>query len=228
MRTGILANSLPSALTIYAQIETVKGCEPFVLLCPAENESFQRSLAFHLARLVFRQGRLKSIGLILKRRVFFFSRPLDHPDSLIKLNNLNLDVGLHKAGVIYREATISSFRLGILNAHIGILPAYRGRNVMEWSLLEDAPVGITVFFLDSGIDTGERIVFSEEVDVSHCQSIDGAKQYLFGLDAVFYCRALKLLEAGSIQYKLNDGSGRRYYVMSKLFQKVVADIFTNQ
>lgn len=227
MRTGILANSLPSALTIYEEIQSVKDCELIILLCPAENESRHRNLLYHLARLILKRGRLKSLQLIFARKVLLFHKSLNHTDTLARLEKLNLDVGLHKAGVIYRDATIRAFRLGILNAHIGILPAFRGRNVMEWSLLEDAPVGITVFFIDAGIDTGGRIVFSEEVDISHCRSVAEAKRYLFGLDAVFYHRALQLLGAEDVQYKPNDGSGERYFVMSKLFQGVVEEFFTS-
>lgn len=225
MRTGVLANSLPSALLVYEEVKAVKDCELFILLCPAENESRQRSLLYHLARLILKQGRLKSLRLILARKVILFHKSLDHPDSLARLHKLNLDVGLHKAGVIYRDATIKAFRLGILNAHIGILPAFRGRSVMEWSLLQDSPVGITVFFIDACIDTGERIVFSEEVDITHCRTVNEAKRYLFGLDAVFYHRALDLLRAVDFQYKLNDRSGHRYYVMSKLFQGVAEEHF---
>lgn len=224
MRIGILANSLPAALRIYDELATVSDCESFILLCKAGGESRARNFFKHLARLVLKRGRLKSLRLIFSRRVFLFQKPLDHPDSLARLEKLKLDVGLHKAGVIYREPTIKAFRLGILNPHIGILPQYRGRNVMEWALLEGGAVGLTVFFIDSGIDTGERIVLREEVDISHCQSIWEAKQYLFDLDAGFFRRALELLQTENFQFQLNDNSGRRYYVMSRLFQGVVDKI----
>lgn len=136
---------------------------------------------------------------------------------------MKLDIGLHKSGTIYRESTINCFRLGILNPHIGILPRYRGRSVVEWAIVEGGPVGISVFFIDSGIDTGARILLSEEVSVSHCQSIREAKEYLFNLDAKFFRRALALLRSASVEYKLNEG-GRRYYVMSRLFQGVAEQV----
>ncbi|HEV7373083.1 MAG TPA: formyltransferase family protein [Pyrinomonadaceae bacterium] len=221
MRIGILANSLPAALKIYDEVETVPDCELFILLCRTPDESRRRNILGHLARLFLKRGGLKSLHLILSRKVFLFPRTLVHADTLERLEKLKLDIGLHKAGVIYREATIKTFRLGILNPHIGILPDYRGRNVMEWALLEGQPVGITVFFIDSGIDTGERIVLREEVDISGYKSIQEAKQYLFDLDAIFFRRALELLRSENFEYQLNDGSGRRYYVMSKLFQSVV-------
>ncbi|HEX8922107.1 MAG TPA: formyltransferase family protein [Pyrinomonadaceae bacterium] len=221
MRTGILANSLPAALKIYDEVKTVPDCETFILLCPTPGESRRRSLLKHLARALLRRGGLKSLRLIFSRRVFLFQQPLDHPETLRRLKALELDVGLHKAGVIYREPTINCFRLGILNPHIGILPAYRGRSVMEWALLEGGPIGITLFFIDSGIDTGERIVFSEEADIAPYSSIEKAKQHLFDLDAIFFRRALEMLRQRDFKFKLNDGSGRRYYVMSRLFRGVV-------
>ena len=224
MRAGILANSLPAALRIYDEVKRVEGCEPFVILCPTAEESRPRSLAGHLARLVLKRGRRKSLRLIFSRRVKLLQRPLDHPRSIARLRELNLDIGLHKAGSIYRDATIKAFRLGILNPHIGLLPEFRGRNVMEWSLILGQPVGVTVFFIDSGIDTGREIVLREEVDISHCASIAEAKQYLFDSDAAYFRRALELLRSDGFEYQVNDGSGRRYFVMSKLFRGVVQKI----
>ena len=221
MRIGILANSLPAALSVYGEAGAISGSEVFVLLFPAAKES--QGVAKHLARLFLKSGRCKSLRTIAERRVFVFRRPLNHPQVLSRLRSLDLDVGLHKSGNIYRDSTISCFRLGILNAHIGLLPKYRGRSVMEWSLLRGDPVGISVFFIDEGIDTGERIVLSEEVSVAHCKSLAEARQYLFNLDAVFYRRALELLSSEKVNYQMSDGSGRRYYVMSKLFQEVAEE-----
>lgn len=221
MRTGILVNSLPAALKIHEELKAVPDCVTFTLLCPTPGESGGRNLFKHLARFVLKRGGLKSLRLIFSRQVFRFRKPLDHPETLARIRKLCLDVGLHKAGIIYRQPTIDAFRLGILNPHIGILPDYRGRNVMEWALLQGGPVGITVFFIDSGIDTGSRIVISEEVNISHCRSIKEAKQHLFDLDPVFFRRALELLRSEQFEYKLNDGRGRRHYVMSSLFRGVV-------
>jgi methionyl-tRNA formyltransferase len=221
MRTAILANSLPAALKIYDEVNAVPDCETFIILCPTPGESRRRSLFKHLARVFLKRGSLKSLGLVLGRKVLLFQRPLDHTETLQRLKALQLDVGLHKAGVIYREATINCFRLGILNPHIGILPRYRGRNVMEWAIIEGRPIGITVFFIDGGIDTGERIVLREEEDITRFNSIREAKRHLFNLEAVYFRRALELLRADDFQYKLNDTSGRRYYVMSRLFESVV-------
>jgi methionyl-tRNA formyltransferase len=90
--------------------------------------------------------------------------------------------------------------------------------VMEWSLVQGEQTGISVFFVDEGIDTGKQVVLSETVNISHYKSLTEAKRYLFNLDPQVYRRAIEKLNAGGVTYQSNDS--RRYYVMSKLFQDV--------
>lgn len=219
MRIGILANSLPAAANVFDEVSRVPGAEVFVLLCPVGEDAKQTFLR-HVARFAVKGGRAKSLKLISRRAVVRFKETLEHQETIARMKQLKLDVGLHKSGNIYRREVINCFRLGILNAHIGLLPKYRGRSVMEWSLLQGDPAGISVFFVDEGIDTGERILFSEKIDISHCRTIEQAKQYLFDQDAGCYRRAIERLQRDEASFERNDGSGRRYYVMSKLFRGV--------
>ena len=228
MRTGILAHSFSSAFTLYKALEDMPDQEVFVILSPSPHRSALTSYVANLTRLVLTS--LKSLDptplrLFITRRLIFLGQPLHNEQSVDAITKLRLDVGLHKAGVIYRDVTINAFSLGILNHHIGVLPAYRGRSVMEWTMLQGDAVGITVFFIDAGIDTGARILLSEQVDISSRKSIAEAKQYLFSLDQVFFRKALALLSDGKPAFQVNDGSGRRYFVMSKLFEGVVEQLF---
>ena len=224
MRIGILAHSFSSAFAIYKAVEDMPGQDVFIILSPSPHRS---TLTNHLANItrlglaLLKGLDAKPLKLLMSGRVIFLGHALHGERSVATLMKLKLDVGLHKAGVIYRDVTIDAFRLGILNHHIGLLPAYRGRSVVEWSILQGDPVGITVFFIDTGIDTGSRILVSEEVDISACRTVAEAKQYLFDLDRVFFRKALALLLEDKPSFQLNDGSGRRYFVMSKLFQGVV-------
>ena len=228
MRIGILANSLPTALRIYDELQAKGLWELFIILSPTPGTRSTTSFLKHLARIVLRQGRLRSIQLLVTGRVIVITKPLAHEATVARIKNLKLDIGLHKGAEIYRKPLIDAFRIGILNHHIGILPAYRGRNVMEWSILNGADVGITVFFVDAGIDTGERILISEKVDISKCNTIDEAKQYLFDLDTVFFARALELVGSGMVNYERNDSKGRRYYVMSHLMKGVVQKLIESK
>jgi methionyl-tRNA formyltransferase len=48
---------------------------------------------------------------------------------------------------------------GFINCHAGSLPFYRGRNVLNWALINgEDHFGVTVHHVDEGIDTGDIIV----------------------------------------------------------------------
>jgi folate-dependent phosphoribosylglycinamide formyltransferase PurN len=80
---------------------------------------------------------------------------LASPQGSAALRGLELDVAIHAGAGILREPTLEIPRLGVLNAHMGILPSFRGMNVAEWSALMGARVGCTVHLIDGGIDTGD-------------------------------------------------------------------------
>lgn len=48
---------------------------------------------------------------------------------------------------------------GFVNCHAGALPFYRGRNVLNWALINgEGRIGVTVHHIDEGIDTGDIIL----------------------------------------------------------------------
>ena len=121
-------------------------------------------------------------------------------------------------GVIYRKQVIDTCGLGILNAHIGQLPKYRGRSVIEWSILCGDPTGVTVFFIDTGIDTGPEIVLWEPVSVRKIRDLDEAKRRLFSRDVDLYRTAVEKIQGGAAKTPNQIGEGVRFYEMSSLFR----------
>jgi methionyl-tRNA formyltransferase len=60
---------------------------------------------------------------------------------------------------IFREPLLTSVKFGVINCHAGKLPFYRGRNILNWVLINDEKeFGITVHYVDLGIDTGDIIL----------------------------------------------------------------------
>ena len=57
--------------------------------------------------------------------------------------------------------TICAAPLGALNVHPGILPKYRGSSAVEWSILNDDPVGHTAHFMTENYDEGPIIAVHE-------------------------------------------------------------------
>ena len=60
---------------------------------------------------------------------------------------------------IFKRAILAQFPSGVINCHAGALPFYRGRNVLNWALINgEDEFGVTAHFIDEGIDTGDIIV----------------------------------------------------------------------
>lgn len=76
-------------------------------------------------------------------------------EGLEAVKALHPDLAIHAGAGIMRAPLLSIPRLGTLNAHMGILPFYRGVNVSEWAAFRGDPVGCTVHLIDPGIDTGD-------------------------------------------------------------------------
>lgn len=60
---------------------------------------------------------------------------------------------------IFKTEIINLPKYKTINCHAGMLPFYRGRNILNWALINDEKeFGITVHYIDEGIDTGDIIL----------------------------------------------------------------------
>jgi methionyl-tRNA formyltransferase len=227
MKVAILCENLNTGLRILAAVKQVPHIESSIWV----NRNPKYSKLYFIASQIFAliaAARKKQLSLFLQSKCKISSKILHHPKTINKLKIANMDIGLHAAGVIYKNPVIQTFRLGILNPHIGLLPHYRGRSVMEWSILEGLPTGITTFFIDEGIDTGEQIVLREEISIAAFHDIVKAKQYLFSKDSEMFVRALKKLQDPEFMpFLQKPEEGKRYYVMSNLFKNCVTKILAD-
>lgn len=64
---------------------------------------------------------------------------------------------------ILKKDILDKFLNKAINFHISLLPWNKGADPNFWSFLEDTPKGVTIHYLDYGIDTGD-ILAQQEVD----------------------------------------------------------------
>ncbi|OGS01692.1 MAG: methionyl-tRNA formyltransferase [Elusimicrobia bacterium RBG_16_66_12] len=58
-------------------------------------------------------------------------------------------------GRLLRRDVLDAPRLGTMNVHFSLLPKYRGAAPVQWSLVRgEKRTGVTLFWLDEGMDTG--------------------------------------------------------------------------
>jgi methionyl-tRNA formyltransferase len=103
---------------------------------------------------------------VLKKMAFinnidcFFHNNVNSKDFLDKINKYNCDIFVSMSfNQIFKKDIIYLTPKRVINCHAGKLPFYRGRNILNWVLINDEKeFGITVHYIDEGIDTGDIIL----------------------------------------------------------------------
>lgn len=99
-----------------------------------------------------------------------------------RLADLDLDLGLLAWWpYLIKQEVIDTARLGYLNFHPSLLPYGRGKDPNFWAIVEGTPFGVTLHFVDPGIDTGP-IAFQRELPVRWEDT--GATLYQRAQDAI--------------------------------------------
>lgn len=79
---------------------------------------------------------------------------LNAPEAIEAVKAARADGLLFCGGGMLRSPLLEACDHRILNAHAGPLPAIRGMNAIEWSLLTGQPTEVTIHYIDKGVDTG--------------------------------------------------------------------------
>ena len=103
------------------------------------------------------------MNLCYKNEIPFIKcNDLNDDKTLNFLKKQRPDIILSIGSQIVNESFLRIPSIGILNVHMGILPEYRGIGVTEWPIiedrLEDVGLGITLHFMERGVDTGPIIM----------------------------------------------------------------------
>lgn len=88
---------------------------------------------------------------------------LKNEEFLEGLRSLNIDLGIVVAFRMLPEAVWRMPKLGTFNLHGSLLPKYRGAAPINWALINgETKTGVTTFFLQHEIDTGDLLLQEEE------------------------------------------------------------------
>jgi methionyl-tRNA formyltransferase len=102
-------------------------------------------------------------------------------------------------------------RLGSICYHPSILPKHRGASAINWAVIEgDTKTGLTIFWVDEGIDTGD-ILLQKEVDIGPDETTGAVyfnKLYPLGVEALV--EAVDLIATGKALRIPQDHSKATY------------------
>jgi methionyl-tRNA formyltransferase len=141
----------------------------------------------------------------------------NHPKSLNLLKDISPDIIVFTGGGLLRPPLLEIPRLGILNCHTGILPQYRGMDVVEWTAVEQkinsVGFGVTLHIMDSGVDSGP-ILLRKNISPKPGAAFEDIRAELETLMVELMIDGVKALQAGNLVPQLQTlNEGRQYFVM---------------
>ncbi|GJL84787.1 MAG: hypothetical protein DHS20C02_05620 [Micavibrio sp.] len=101
-----------------------------------------------------------------------------------------------------------------INMHISYLPWNRGADPNIWSWIEDTPKGITIHYIDEGIDTGD-IIAQREVSMGPDETLATSYEKLQEEVVELFYAHWSAIRAGEAPRHPQQGQGSLHYVADK-------------
>lgn len=132
------------------------------------------------------------------------------PCFLATLATLRADLGISIAyNQIFNASAYANIPLMLVNFHAGKLPSYRGRNVINWAILNgEIEIGITSHFVDDGIDTG-RVLVQQTLPISWTDGYGDVLERVVSAFPAFVTETVRLVANGE-QGTPQSGHGMYY------------------
>lgn len=135
-------------------------------------------------------------------------------------------------GGLIRRNILDIPEIGILNCHTGILPQYRGMDVVEWTAAEnkigEIGFGATLHLMDRGVDSGP-IILKKTINPNPGESFAIIRERLEVLMVKLMVEGICGLRDDKLHPQLQKPlDGRQYYVMHPRVKKFTEEQLSGQ
>jgi methionyl-tRNA formyltransferase len=129
---------------------------------------------------------------------------LKDQEFLEQVKSLNPDIFVVVAFRILPDELIAIPKHGAINLHASLLPKYRGAAPIQWALINgEDRTGVSIFKIDSGIDTGEIIL--QSIVAIHPEENSGElASRLSEIGAEKIVEALELIKHNKVKFIKQD------------------------
>jgi folate-dependent phosphoribosylglycinamide formyltransferase PurN len=122
---------------------------------------------------------------------------------------------------ILKEGVFTTARLGCLNAHPGWLPAYRGIGANAHAMKNGDSPGVSIHFIDAGIDTG-RIICREKIPVRRGDTVAKINDRSVARGAELMCGVIESIRKNALKMpQIDEKVGEMYRAMPYRDVKIV-------
>ena len=123
-------------------------------------------------------------------------------------------------GVILPKSFLEIPKLGCINLHPSMLPKYRGAAPIQWAILNgDKTTGVTIMYLDEGMDSGD-IIIQKEVAIDPDETTGDLWTRLSKLGAEMLVSVIKDIENGQVTRTKQPDN----YTLAPMLKKEMAKI----
>jgi len=146
---------------------------------------------------------------------------LNSRKSLQVLREAQADLVVYAGGGILREEFLALPKLGVLNAHSGPLPQFRGMNSSEWTLFHGVRPTVTIHYIERGVDTGP-IFFQRPIPDDAWTTIARGRGQAVRVSVEALIEAVNVIAEGNIHPAPQDPKeGRQFFVMAEPLLEVL-------
>lgn len=112
---------------------------------------------------------------------------------------------------IFRAQLLSLPQLGSINLHAGRLPEYRGGSPLNWQIINgEKTAGVSVLYVDQGIDTGP-ILANAEIPIGDTDTIADLHSRANVIFPELVVQVLEGLDRGTLEPRPQDESHAQYW-----------------
>ena len=113
-----------------------------------------------------------------------------------ELEQLNADLFVVVAFRILPKSLITIPRLGSINLHGSLLPAYRGAAPIQWALINgDEETGLSTFFIEPKVDTG-AVICQDRLSIRSDDNYSVLSERMGNLGSNLLLKTINLIESG--------------------------------
>ncbi|MCX6174188.1 MAG: methionyl-tRNA formyltransferase [Ignavibacteriales bacterium] len=122
---------------------------------------------------------------------------LNDPDFILQLKELQPDLFVVVAFRILPKEVFTIPAKGSFNLHGSLLPKYRGAAPIQWALINgDKQTGVTTFFLEDKIDTG-NIILQEKLPIDNEDNFGSLHNKMMMLGSEVVLNTIDLIDSGN-------------------------------
>ena len=222
-----LANNLKHLISVLPDHSEIVGCvvadaspfgkkESFIKKVKKTYDVFGFSFFMHysIKFLKSKIDKTTNIYRLLKDNsipIITLDTPINEKQSVDRIKAFEPDLLVSILGnQIFKKPIIELAPKGCINLHTALLPKYRGLMPTFWVLKNnEKKTGVSVFFVDKGIDSGPIIVQKEVEIGNRTQEELILHTKKIGMDAI--AKSIDLIQKDEVQLIVNDISQKTYF-----------------